>query len=108
MKKQGRKIIFLALLIITIACMKNQNAYLFIKDFSSAVEKSDIKLTRKMINFPVLNGEYLLNTELNESTFEENFDLLFDETSKTRITSYNVCYTKLLRIRILKNTKKWH
>ena len=78
MKKNNLILAFLALVLVFTSCKNENDVYTKIIDFEDVVLNED----------SIWNGSDTLGTPANETMF--GFPV-------TRITSYNVCYTKLLR-----------
>ncbi len=81
------KILCVLFIVMCISCKTKTDAYSFVKEFSKVLITKDSKELAKMINFPVINGEYLIGKELNEENFINYFDEVFNQKAINRFVN---------------------
>ena len=89
LSRSNKLFIFIILLVSStlISCsQKTETKEEFINKFQTDLENNRIDQIAKYTSFPLYNGEYLADQEVDQAIFEEKFEIIFDSTAITFIT----------------------
>lgn len=83
--------ILIIMLNVLFSCnTKHETKEEFLKKFQFDLEERRVENIAAYTHFPLINGEYLTDQEVNQSNFGESFNTIFDSLTVESITNINL------------------